>query len=135
MIPENEATTLHQKAINAYRKRLNAMPSDGLAARRLALHVRSVEGDDAFVTCFVNECTPKLRRLGLLDAIEALGDWAIQTMDPQRAPERYLDELLSRIDAVPEHQGLHQCLKEACRTADEAAQSAGGGGRKTKAEP
>ncbi len=70
----------------------------------------------------------------ILDAIEALGDWAIQTMDPQRPPERYLDELLSRIDAIPEHQGLHQCLEAACRTADEAAQAAGGG-RKTKAEP
>ena len=70
----------------------------------------------------------------ILDAIEALGDWAIQSMDAQRPPERFLDELLSRIDAVPEHLGLHECLEVACRTADEAARQAGGG-RKTKAEP
>ena len=69
----------------------------------------------------------------ILDAIEALGDWAIQTMDPERPPERYLDELLSRIDAIPEHEGLHQCLEAACRTADDAARSTGGGG-KNKAE-
>ncbi len=80
VIPEKEATTLHQKAINAYRQRLNAMPPDRLAARRLALHVRAVEGDGAFVTCFVNECNPKLRQLGLLDEIEALIAQALPTV-------------------------------------------------------
>ncbi len=70
----------------------------------------------------------------ILDAIEALGDWAIQSMDTQRPPERFLDELLSRIDAIPEHLGLHECLEAACRTADEAAQSTAAG-RKTKAQP
>lgn len=69
----------------------------------------------------------------VLDAIEALGDWAVQSMDPQRPPERFLDELLSRIDAIPEHLGLHECLEAACHTADEAAQSAAAA-RKQKAK-
>jgi hypothetical protein len=59
-------------------------------------------------------------------------------MDTQLAPERYIDELLSRIDAIPEHDGLHECLEAACRHEAEAAAAAAppaGGGRKRKAKP
>ena len=72
----------------------------------------------------------------LLDAMQALGDWAIESMDIQLAPERYIDELLSRIDAIPEHAGLHECLEAACRRGAEAAAAQPvGGGRKRKAKP
>ena len=72
----------------------------------------------------------------LLEAMQALGDWAIESMDTQLAPERYIDELLSRIDAIPEHDGLHECLVEACRReAEAAAAQPAGGGRKRKAKP
>ena len=74
----------------------------------------------------------------LLDAMQALGDWAIESMDTQLAPERYIDELLSRIDAIPEHNGLHECLEEACRHEAEAAAAAAqpaAGDRKHKAKP
>ena len=71
----------------------------------------------------------------LLEAMRALGDWAIESMDTQLAPERYIDELLSRIDAIPEHAGLHECLVEACRREAEAAAQPAGGGRKRKAKP
>ena len=73
----------------------------------------------------------------LLDAIQALGDWAIESMDTQLAPERYIDELLSRMDAIPEHDGLHECLEAACRQEAKAAAAAppAAGGRKRKAKP
>ncbi len=72
----------------------------------------------------------------LLDAMQALGDWAIESMDIQLAPERYIDELLSRIDAIPEHAGLHECLEAACRReAEAAAAQPVGGDRKPKAKP
>ncbi|MEE8155026.1 MAG: hypothetical protein V3T53_08765 [Phycisphaerales bacterium] len=72
----------------------------------------------------------------LLDAMQALGDWAIESMDTQLAPERFIDELLSRMDAIPEHDGLHERLEEACR--QEAEATAGqpvAGDRKRKAKP
>ena len=81
-VPENETTALHKKAIDAYRRRLNALPPDALAALRLALHVLAVDGDDAFVRCFVNECSRKLTQLGLLDDIEALTAQALSTVQP-----------------------------------------------------
>ena len=71
----------------------------------------------------------------LLDAIQALGDWAIESMDTQLAPQRYIDELLSRIDAIPEHDGLHECLEAACRNEAEAAAAQPAGGGKRKAKP
>ena len=55
-----------------------------------------------------------------VEAMQTLGDWAIQSMDMQLAPLRFIDELLSRIDAVPEHAGLHECLQDACRNEAEA---------------
>ena len=77
---DDDCDKLHRRAMDIYRACLDAMPPDGLAARRLALHVRSVEGEDAFVTCFLDECTPKLAQLGLLDEIEALTAQAVPTV-------------------------------------------------------
>jgi hypothetical protein len=48
-----------------------------------------------------------------------LGDWSLQMLDPSLPITRRVDALLQRLDALPEHQGLHEALIEAC---EEAAQ-------------
>src|SRR5262245_1039502 len=58
-------------------------------------------------------------------ALEELGDWAIESLDPALAPIRRIDALLDAIDALPDHIGLHDALKEACQKAA-AMQAAGG---------
>ena len=68
-----------------------------------------------------------------LEAIQILGDWAIQSMDMQLAPLRFIDELLARIDAVPEHAGLYECLQNTCQNEAEAQAQAAGDARKPKA--
>lgn len=55
-----------------------------------------------------------------LDAIEALGDGAIESLDPQTPPIRAVDALLDYLDALPEHENLHRALQIACRKAHEA---------------
>jgi hypothetical protein len=52
-----------------------------------------------------------------LDAMDALGEWALETLDPDADVEKRIDALLARLDAIPDHEGLHQCLEEACREA------------------
>jgi hypothetical protein len=52
-------------------------------------------------------------------AMEELGDWAVSTIDPEMEVTRRIDTLLIRLDAHPEHEGLHQALRAAC---EEAAQ-------------
>lgn len=47
-------------------------------------------------------------------ALEALGDSAIDNLDPALDPLRRLDALLDRLETVPDHQRLHECLREAC---------------------
>lgn len=56
----------------------------------------------------------------LLGALEALGDTAIDELDPGLAPERRVDALLDRLDTLPEHEKLHQALAEAARIASRA---------------
>src|SRR5688572_23007765 len=41
-----------------------------------------------------------------IGAMQALGDWAVESLDPDMAPSRRFDALLERVDAVPEHEGL-----------------------------
>lgn len=53
-------------------------------------------------------------------ALEELGNFAIESIDAQLAPERRVDVLISHLDGIPEHEGLHRCLEEACRAAHEA---------------
>jgi len=55
-----------------------------------------------------------------LDAMDALGEAALETVDPEKEVVRRIDALLARIDAVPDYEGLHVCLEEACREAHEA---------------
>jgi hypothetical protein len=54
-----------------------------------------------------------------LDALEALGDWAVESIDPEMLPSRAVDALLDYLDALPEHENLHRALQVACRKAHE----------------
>jgi hypothetical protein len=47
-------------------------------------------------------------------ALEALGDAAIREIDPARPCWLRVDELLLRLQTVPDHEKLHQRLAEAC---------------------
>jgi hypothetical protein len=51
-----------------------------------------------------------------LDALDALGEAATE-MDPAMNVEKRIDALLARLAAIPEHEGLHRRLEEACLTA------------------
>lgn len=50
-----------------------------------------------------------------IDAMEALGDAAIDEIDPALVGERLVDAVLARLDAVPDHEKLHQRLAEVAR--------------------
>ena len=52
-------------------------------------------------------------------ALEALGEAATE-LDPAMSVEKRVNTLLPRVDAIPEHAGLHQFLEESCREAAEA---------------
>jgi len=52
-------------------------------------------------------------------ALEALGEAAAE-LDPAMKAEKRVNALLPRVDAIPEHAGLHQFLEESCREAAEA---------------
>jgi hypothetical protein len=53
------------------------------------------------------------------DALEALGDAATE-IDPELDVEKRIDALTARLDAIPDHEGLHRCLERTCREAAEA---------------
>jgi hypothetical protein len=57
------------------------------------------------------------------DAMEQLGDAAIDSIDPTMEISRRVSAVLDRLDAVPEHEELHQVLEAYCReaAADQAA--------------
>lgn len=52
-----------------------------------------------------------------VSAGEALGDAAIAKLDAALHPHWKVDDLLESLEAVPEHERLHQALAEACRAA------------------
>lgn len=56
-------------------------------------------------------------RTWFLEALEQLGDAAIDEIDAALTPLRRVDALLERLDAVVDHEKLHQRLAEACRDA------------------
>lgn len=56
----------------------------------------------------------------LRNGMEALGDAALERIDPGLELERYVDALLGAMDALPEHGGLHDKLVETCRAAIDA---------------
>ncbi|MEL6330026.1 MAG: hypothetical protein AAFR38_10205 [Planctomycetota bacterium] len=51
---------------------------------------------------------------------EALGDSAIESIDPEHSPWWQMDDLLEALEAVPEHEKLHQALADTCRRAARA---------------
>jgi len=51
---------------------------------------------------------------------EALGDAAIASVDAELHPWWRVDDLLVALEAIPEHEKLHQALEQACRAAAEA---------------
>lgn len=55
----------------------------------------------------------------LKDALEELGDWAVQSADATIAIHRLVDELMARLDAIPEHVALHKALREVCLKAEQ----------------
>lgn len=65
-------------------------------------------------------------------AMETMGDAAIDLIDPSTDAVKRIDHLLEWLDAIPEHEKLHQALAETCRevVADRsAASTAAAGGR------
>lgn len=50
-------------------------------------------------------------------AMDALGDWAIQTIDPALNTIRRIDVILERLDCVPDCGELHDLMTEACEDA------------------
>ncbi|MCA9285180.1 MAG: hypothetical protein KDA22_08210 [Phycisphaerales bacterium] len=51
-------------------------------------------------------------------ALEQLGDEAIDSVDTGLDLDRQVDALLARLDAVPDHEKLHQALEATCRALD-----------------
>ena len=50
-----------------------------------------------------------------IDSMEALGDTALAEIDPALKNEKRIDAILHCLDAVPDHEKLHQALAEAAR--------------------
>jgi len=50
-------------------------------------------------------------------ALNALGEAAIERIDPGLAVDRRIDALLGALDAIPDYDGLHDALLEACNEA------------------
>lgn len=51
------------------------------------------------------------------EALEKLGDEAIARLKPEDPPQWRVDDLLEFLDALPEHEKLHQALEAECRRA------------------
>jgi len=66
----------------------------------------------------------KVTREWILAASEALGDEAIESVDPDLSPEERVDDLYDCLGAAPDHDKLHQALMEACRRAHAARRNA-----------
>ena len=55
-------------------------------------------------------------------ALEIMGEAAAE-MDPAMNLHKRINTLMARINAMPEHAGLHELLEESCREAAEAAEA------------
>jgi len=51
------------------------------------------------------------------NALEELGDFAIETVDAGHDLDKQIDDVLAKLDAHPDHEGLHQTLAELCQDA------------------
>jgi hypothetical protein len=61
-------------------------------------------------------------------AMEAIGDRSIMELDPALATLKRVDALMGRLDAMPEHEGLHHALAEACQDAEREQKAENGAG-------
>jgi len=59
-----------------------------------------------------------------VEALRELGNEALRTLDPIMDASRRVTALVDRLDAVPEHEALHQRLAEECRLAHDNAVAA-----------
>ena len=51
------------------------------------------------------------------NALEELGNFAIETVDAGHDLDKQIDDVLAKLDAHPDHEGLHQTLTELCQEA------------------
>ncbi|MFM7808691.1 MAG: hypothetical protein ACKPEA_12330 [Planctomycetota bacterium] len=51
------------------------------------------------------------------NALEELGNFAIETVDAGHDLDKQIDDVLAKLDAHPDHEGLHQTLMEICQEA------------------
>ena len=51
------------------------------------------------------------------NAIEELGNFAVETVDAGHDLDKQIDDVLAKLDAHPDHEGLHQTLMELCQEA------------------
>ncbi len=91
-ICDKDKKVYHEWAVGLYRKRLaeakeKQTKPDGLAAMRLAEHVLVIEGSEAFLLAFVNECSPALVMLGLFDSVISLSQRALGVVEKGSANE------------------------------------------------
>lgn len=64
-------------------------------------------------------------------ALTALGDWAIEGLDPGVDPIRRINTVIEHLDALPEHVGLHETLISLCQeAAEEEAEASSNGNSK-----
>lgn len=59
-----------------------------------------------------------------MSALEQLGDFAIDSIDPGISLVKRVDALIDRLEAIPDHEKLHQALAEACEEARREAHAA-----------
>lgn len=52
-----------------------------------------------------------------VDAMKAIGDAAIQTIDLKKPATKRVESLMECLDAIPDHEQLHQVLEATCREA------------------
>lgn len=57
------------------------------------------------------------------ETMEELGDFAVDAVDAGLAPIKRLDLLLGRLEAIPEHERLHQATAEVCQEAQAEAEA------------
>lgn len=69
----------------------------------------------------------------LLVAAEALGDAAIEMVDPDLEAEQRVNELFELLATVRDHDGLHEALMQACRDALDATLADTAAGTRRKA--
>jgi len=91
-IGEAEKNQYHSRAVEVYHEKLarakkEQIRSDALAAMRLAEHVLSAEGKEAFVGAFVSECFEPLHNLGLFDAAISLSQRALEMVEKNSKEE------------------------------------------------